>query len=126
MATNAAPNAAIWRILIDRDRHVGNIRLSSIHWRHARAEVALLIGSRAEWGKGIATAAIELVSRHAFDKLEMNKLTAGIIATNVGSRRAFEKAGYRIEATLRDHAVVDDRFCDTYLMARFTPGRHAI
>ena len=118
-AANNDPNAALWRIL-ERGHHVGNIRLSDINWRHRRAEVALLIG-RPYWGRGIATQAIELVSRHAFEGLDLHKLTAGILAPNVRSRRAFEKAGYAQKAVLPDHALVDGAFVDSLLMVRIEP-----
>lgn len=118
-ATNKAPNTGIWRILVDGDSHVGNIRLSNIRWVHRRAEVAMLIGSRAHWGRGIGATAIGLLSAHAFEKLTLHKLTAGILEPNVRSRRAFEKAGFNCEAVLRRHALTDGAYCDVLLMTRF-------
>ncbi len=114
--TNAAKDAAIWRIISDGKAHVGNIRLSHIRWQHRRAEVAILIGRREHWGKGIATEAIRLLTEFAWSKLGLHKLTAGILAPNVGSRRAFEKAGFAVEAVLRDHAILDGAFCDVLWM----------
>jgi RimJ/RimL family protein N-acetyltransferase len=99
--------------------HVGNIRLSDIRWRHYRAQVALLIGSRAHWGQGIATRAIGTVSAHALGPMGLNKLEAGILIGNVASRRAFEKSGYEVEGRLRAHAFFEGAFCDTLLMSRF-------
>ncbi len=116
---NETDNSAIWRIMSDDDVHVGNIRLSNIRFLHQRAEVALLIGARNYWGKGIGTSAIELASRFGFDELQLHKLTAGIMAQNIGSRIAFERAGYHCEATFRDHAVFEGEFCDTLAMAKF-------
>ena len=61
--------AAMWRILVDDSRHVGNIRLSNIRKSPGRAEVALLIGARDCWGRGVGSKAIGLVSRYAFEEL---------------------------------------------------------
>jgi [ribosomal protein S5]-alanine N-acetyltransferase len=115
-----APNAAVWRIMIDDGVHVGNIRLSNIRLNHRRAEVALMIGAQEAWGRGVGSSAIELIARYAFEELELHKLTAGILKPNIGSFRAFEKAGFHCEATLRQHAVLDNAMCDSFLMARFT------
>jgi [ribosomal protein S5]-alanine N-acetyltransferase len=116
--TLESPDALMWRICVE-PRHVGNIRLSAINRRHRRAAVALMIGSHAHRGQGIGPTAIGLVSAYAFGTLALNKLTAGIYATNPASRRAFEKAGYTVEAVLRQHAFADDEFIDVWQMARF-------
>ena len=119
--TNAAKDAAMWRIVTTHSGYVGNIRLSHIRWRHRRAEVAILIGRRDQWGKGIATEAIRLVTQFAWNRLDLHKLTAGIVAPNVGSRRAFEKAGYTLEAVLRGHCILDEGLCDVHWMTAFAP-----
>jgi ribosomal-protein-alanine N-acetyltransferase len=119
--TQASPNDEMWRIMFD-EQHVGNIRLSSINRAHKRARIALLIGEKSCWGKGIGTAAITCLTRHAFADLGLHKLTAGIYATNPGSRKAFEKAGYTWEATLMDEAFVDGTFIDVWLMSQISPN----
>jgi [ribosomal protein S5]-alanine N-acetyltransferase len=113
--------AIMCRILCDETHHIGNIRLSSISARHQRAIVALMLGDRTYWGKGLATSAIRLITRYGFEKLHLRKLTAGIIEANVGSRRAFEKAGYHIEASLRQHYVIDGETHNDLLFAKFNP-----
>ena len=47
----------------------------------------------------------------------LRKLTAGCYASNVGSARAFEKAGFHVEATRKDHFLLDGRSEDLLLMA---------
>lgn len=120
-AAVAAPDAAMWRI-DHAGRHVGNVRLSGITRRHRRAIVALMVGDRAVWGRGVASAAIALVAGHAFAALGLHKLTAGIYAGHTASRRAFEKAGFHCEATLRDHVLFEGSFVDVLQMARFASG----
>jgi len=118
----AQENSALWRILADDDVHVGNIRMSNIKLNHMRAEIALLIGNRSYWGRGIGTSAIDIVSRFGFEEIGLHKLTAGIMVPNVGSRIAFERAGYHCEAKFVDHARLDGQYCDTMMMAKFNPA----
>lgn len=96
--------------LADGDRHIGNIKLGPINRRHHRAEISLLLGERAEWGKGYASEAIRAVSDFGLDRLGLHKIAAGCYEDNVGSLRAFIKAGYSQEASLPDHWEVDGRF----------------
>ena len=98
------------------DTHVGNIKLGPIDWIHRRGDIGLLVGERDYWGEGIGTEAIGLVVRHAFERLNLHKLTAGCYEQNVGSKRAFEKNGFEVEGRRRDHAAHGDGYADLLLL----------
>lgn len=115
---NASKTDRIWRILCD-GRHVGNVKLAGIDPRHRRAALSLLIGDRSVWGQGVATEAIRLATTESFKNYDLYKIFAGFYAENIASIRAFEKAGYVIEATLRGNRCLDGRMVDEVLMARF-------
>ncbi|MGI9341893.1 MAG: GNAT family N-acetyltransferase [Gammaproteobacteria bacterium] len=97
------------RMLEGDAQHVGNIKISPIDRSHGLGEVGVLIGERSAWGKGIGSDAISAISRIAKHQLSLRKLTAGCYESNVGSLKAFEKAGFEIEATRRDHFILDGR-----------------
>ena len=100
------------------DRHIGNIKLGPINAQHARAEIGLLIGDSREWGKGYAEEAISAITRFAFEKVGLHRVIAGAYAENAGSARAFEKAGFTLEARLRDHWYHDGRYQDGVYLAK--------
>jgi len=93
-------------------RHIGNIKVGPVLHPHAMAEVSLFIGDRAAWGKGIARVAIALISRFAIRDLKLRKLSAGVYAPNVGSAKAFVRAGYQQEALKRKHLLLDGQPVD--------------
>lgn len=82
----------------DSGTHVGNIKVGPIIWNHLYADVSYFIGERACWGKGYASEAIRLATDFAFRRLGLHRLQAGLYASNVGSAKALDKAGYRKEA----------------------------
>ncbi|MBB4842417.1 RimJ/RimL family protein N-acetyltransferase/methionyl-tRNA formyltransferase [Paucibacter oligotrophus] len=88
--------------------HIGNIKLGPINRLHRRAEIGIVCGDRAEWGKGYATTAIRLLSDFAEQHLDLQRLSAGCYAGNGGSLRAFQKAGFTLEATLPDYWQLGD------------------
>ena len=98
-----AAAAAVFLAIIRRadGRHVGNLRIGAIDRHHASATVALIIGDKNAWGQGIGTDAIAAATAYAFGALQLDKLTARCYATNRGSIRAFEKAGWRVEGVQR-------------------------
>lgn len=100
------------------DRHVGNIKLAPIDRHHLRGEVGIMIGDRDAWGLGIGSRALALVSAIADRDLGLRKLTAGCYASNIGSVRAFERAGYTVEAVRPAHFLLEGRPEDFILMGR--------
>lgn len=102
-------------------RHVGNIKLSLIDVNHGLGELGILIGDRVAWGQGIASEAIAVLAEIAHNQLSLRKLTAGCYASNVGSKKAFLRAGFVIEGERRAHFLLDNHPEDLILMARWLP-----
>jgi len=57
------------------------------------------------WGKGIATKAIKAATSYAFKDFDVVRVYAEPFADNPGSRRALEKAGFTLEATLKRNVI---------------------
>lgn len=100
-------------------RHVGNIKLAPIDARHGLAEIGILIGERSAWGRGIASDAIAALAEIALEQFSLRKLTAGCYASNVGSQKAFQRAGFEFEGERRKHFILDGRPEGLMLMARW-------
>jgi RimJ/RimL family protein N-acetyltransferase len=94
--------------------HIGNITLHQIDWVNGLGEVGIIIGSRKARGKGYAEAAIRLIAGHAFNRVNLRKLYAGMIEGNDASKKAFEKVGFKVEGTLRQHFQLNGVCLDCY------------
>lgn len=116
-AVNASEREHLFGIfLADGVTHIGNIKVGPIARNHPLADVSLLIGDTASWGRGYAAEAIAGVSRHAFASLGLRKLSASMYDVNVASYRAFRRAGYRDEGRRRAHYMLDGRMTDVLLL----------
>jgi len=91
---------------------VGTVGLNHVHERFGTAELGYYVAA-AHHGQGYATAATRLLLRHAFEERGMHRITAKAFATNEGSRRVLEKAGFEEEGALREDAFVDGERVDT-------------
>lgn len=112
-AVNAREHEHLFGIFLRAgDRHIGNIKVGPVKPHHRLANISLFIGERDCWGQGYATEAIVAVSRHAFDALQVRKLSAGMYAPNQASYRAFLKAGYLEEARRPGHYLLEGKPCD--------------
>jgi [ribosomal protein S5]-alanine N-acetyltransferase len=103
--------------IIYKKEHIGNIKIGPIHPIYKFADISYFIGEKSAWEKGIATEAICLITRFAFEELGLNRLQAGAYATNIGSQKALEKNYYKKEATYRKKAFINigDEYIDSYM-----------
>jgi ribosomal-protein-alanine N-acetyltransferase len=107
-AVNARPDEHLFGIVLLQDeRHIGNIKLGPVHPIHCLGDVSLLIGERDVWSQGYAAEAIARLAQHAFADLDLAKLSASLYAANTASERAFIKAGFEREGLRRGHYELD-------------------
>lgn len=100
----------------DEGRHIGNIWLWGIDWRHRKAEVRVILGEATEFGKGYGSESITLLSQYAFERLNLHRLFAYVLAINPRARRAFERAGFVLEGTLRQDRWTGQEYSDVFLL----------
>ena len=81
------------------------------------AEVGYWLGERF-WGRGLATEALRLATRYAFERFDFERLEAHVLAWNPASCRVLEKAGYTLEGRQRKGSLKDGELVDTWLYAR--------
>jgi RimJ/RimL family protein N-acetyltransferase len=69
------------------------------------------------WGRGIMTAVVQRLCRHAFEEFGLAKITAHVFPLNQASARVLEKCGFREEGFLRKHFLKGGQFVDARLFA---------
>ena len=69
------------------------------------------------WGKGYATEAAQAMVNLGFTKFGLHRISADLVADNVGSARVLEKVGMKLEGRLRDAEYFKGRYWDTLLYA---------
>jgi RimJ/RimL family protein N-acetyltransferase len=104
---------------LETPRLIGIVWLWDVDVRHGRAEMRILIGDPDTRGRGYGTDAIEALAAYAFEQRALRKLYAYVHAHNGASRRAFERAGFTLEATLEREALRDGSETDVYRLRRF-------
>ena len=86
----------------EEDRPVGAVSVTPTG-DPCRAELGYVM-ARAQWGKGVATAAVRRALRAVFAEVEgLERVEALVDVDNPASQRVVEKAGLRREGVLRRH-----------------------
>jgi RimJ/RimL family protein N-acetyltransferase len=100
-----------------QDQLAGSITLTpqTDVYRHS-AEIGYWLGE-AFWNKGIATASVGLVCRHAFEQLGLHRIFAGIFAGNEGSKAVLIKNGFQLEGIKKKAVLKNNQLFDEHFMA---------
>jgi len=105
----------------ENNKHIGNLKIGPINKKHSVSDLVCVIGDRNYWGMGLATEAIKLGNQLAFEKFGIRKLHGQIYADNIGSIKAYCKAGWIIEGVIRDRYLVDGQPMDQILVSCHNP-----
>lgn len=102
---------------LEDDRLLGDINFDVINnWGSRDAFVGIGIGSRADWGRGYGTDAMNIGLRFAFTELNLRRVTLTVFEYNPRAVRSYEKAGFKIEGRLRGALLKDGTRWDMLYM----------
>lgn len=96
----------------EKDKHIGNISLLSIEHINKTAELAVIIGNKDFWGKGIGTEAGKLIIEHGFKSLNLNRIYCGTSIENIGMQRLADSLGFVKEGTARQALYKNGKYND--------------
>ena len=111
----------MYAVCTNEGKHIGNLKVGPINHKNMTSDLVTVIWDEDYWGKGLATESIKLGNKLAFEKYNIRKLTGGMYSSNIGSVKAYTKAGWIIEATLQNHYMVNGKLEDRIIVSCFNP-----
>lgn len=98
--------------IIDNEssKHIGNISLQEIDLLNQHAELAIIIGEKEFWSKGVGREACELIIAHGFSELNLHRIYCATFDTNVGMQKLALKLGFKDEGTSREQIFKNGAF----------------
>jgi ribosomal-protein-alanine N-acetyltransferase len=88
------------------EKHIGTMTVYR-SLPHGTADVGILLGDKAFWGKGYGVDAWKTVLSYLFQELKLRKVTAGTVSSNVGMMKIAQKNGMQLEA-IRSRQLIYD------------------
>lgn len=98
--------------------HIGNIN-AYVDLHNRVADIGVLIGEKAVWGRGYGGEAWKAVCRFLLDRAGMRKVTGGTLAANVGMIAIMRGAGMSPDGVRVRHALVEGKGVDLMHMSLF-------
>ncbi len=107
-----------WAIhLKDSNKHIGNIKIDPINFETKSGEYGILIGDKANWGKGYASEATIRIINYCFDELKLTKITLGVIEDNVSAVNLYKKLGFKIDEVIQGTKVYNNKISNSLRMS---------
>jgi len=103
--------------IIHKGQVIGAVGLKVDQHRKYIGEIGYFV-DREYWGRGIASAAVGLVERFAFDRLHIRRTEIVTLKTNAASQRVAEKCGYHKEGIQKGKLRFDGKYLDACLFAK--------
>ena len=96
--------------------HIGNIYLLQPNWVARNARLEVFIGDSAERHKGYGDSAVRQLLSYAFTELGLNRVYLNVLSENAAAIRFYEKIGFKMEGTFRNHVFKGGRWKDVMAM----------
>jgi RimJ/RimL family protein N-acetyltransferase len=98
-------------------RPIGRIGLNQFRRRDRICSLYVFIGDKTTSGKGYGREAIRTLVAYAFDRLDLYQVELWALATNERAIKAYERCGFKRDATLPERSYKDGAFVDRVVMS---------
>ena len=95
---------------------IGDLAILDIDLHNKKAGFRIALHSRNSWNKGYGTEATQLALAFTFEDLYLNRLELEVYSHNPRGIKAYEKAGFKQEGTLRQSLYMNHAYSDEILM----------
>jgi ribosomal-protein-alanine N-acetyltransferase len=96
----------------------GMVSLTGLELGPLRSAMVSYFVDERRAGRGLASRAVDEITEHAFDTLDLHRLEAGTATTNLASQRVLEHNRFTNIGLLRKHLLIGGRWVDHYLWER--------
>jgi RimJ/RimL family protein N-acetyltransferase len=103
--------------LVADERPIGEVMLVDLDRVNGSAQLGIFIGEAGEWGKGYGTDAVNAIVDFGFAELRLARIWLNVWTENPRARRAYEKAGFVHEGTVRHDRFEHGEYTSGHLMA---------
>ena len=95
---------------------IGDLAILDIDLYNKKAGFRIALHGRSSWNKGYGTEATQLALAFVFEDLYLNRLELEVYSHNPRGIKAYEKAGFKQEGTLRQSLYMNHAYSDEILM----------
>jgi len=104
--------------LVSDGRPIGTAGLHRLNGDNGNAQFGIVVGEKGEWNRGYGTETLEAIADFGFGALRLERIDLEVYEPNHAARRAYEKAGFTLEGTLREAHFLEGRQVNVHVMSQ--------
>lgn len=105
-------------MIIDSEgRFIGESVINEIDWKLRSANFRIVIFRKEGRSKGIGSWVVKTTRDFAFEYLKLHRLELEVFSFNLRAKRAYEKAGFKVEGLKKDAILDGNKYADVIMMA---------
>ena len=97
--------------------HIGTTDLHKVESVNNSAEFGLMLGEKDYWHKGYGLKTTELMLKHGFEDMNLNRIYLFVFPENMFAVKAYETAGFVKEGVQRQALYKNGKYHDIILMS---------
>lgn len=101
------------------EKPIGTIALMNVDTRNRHAELAIMIGDKSKWSKGLGTEMLTQLLSYGFEGLNLRKLYLHVFDFNKRAIGLYEKFGFKKEGTKKEMVYRGGKYHDVHFYALF-------
>lgn len=113
-----AHDIALGIVAQETDSLIGFIGLNCLDQENSHVQLGFFLGKQKTDGERCLSEAVDLMTRHVFKVLGMNRLWLYVDAAEVQTINLLEQQDFAHEATLRQDRCLNGRYADTVVMGQ--------
>lgn len=102
-------------IVKQEEKLIGNCSFE-IDWKNRVGNLGIVIGEKEYHSKGYGTEALNLVVKHAFEELNLNRMELEVFSHNPRAQKCYTKVGFKEEGRRREALYVHGQYHDAIIM----------
>jgi len=123
LESDALDSQIRFAIVDERNRQlIGTIGFHTISAGNRTAEIAYDLAPQ-YWGRGIATSICRVVTDWSFQEMNLSRVQATVLPSNMASTKILQTCGYQYEGLLRSYRVVRGVSRDYAMLSRIAQSQ---
>ncbi|WP_347879593.1 GNAT family N-acetyltransferase [Streptococcus suis] len=111
------PDRFDFMLIVPDGTFIGESVINELDRENNSANFRIVIFDESYLGQGLGSWAVEKTRDFAFEQVSLHRLELEVFSFNPHAKRAYEKAGFRLEGIKRDSLKTADGYADTLIMS---------
>ena len=105
--------------MLDQDgTPIGHVAIKNVNYKANSAHIGFIVVDLEQRGKGYGKKLVNLITKYAFDILNVDRVTLNVFEVNPVAKKCYESVGFKVESRKKAMLKYNDEEWDAYFMIK--------